>query len=237
MSLLEVHQRLDNSSTIHSIHTFWSLWIPTSLIYSLDSQFLHQIHNFILYFSIMNQIFLVVVFLLQILHSLSHDCIDTHTSSLLNIKINKTRSKKSRIGVSRSVETIISSDKKIIDDSTNTGLFTSIDKKTNKRVLNYYGLMLGVYCIHVTRYSWSFVGPAGAVARSIAATAVHPLNVIKTMLQTKGGKMPAWTWAVLSRGAGSQFIMSVPHGAINFAVTEVHTSSPSFQIIWKLHYF
>jgi len=70
-------------------------------------------------------------------------------------------------------------------------------------VLTYYGMML-----------------AGAVARSTASTAVHPLNVVKTMLQTKGGRMPALTWDALMRGAGSQFIMSVPHGAVNFAVTE-----------------
>ena len=41
-------------------------------------------------------------------------------------------------------------------------------------MLTYYGLML-----------------SGAVARSAAATAVHPLNVIKTMLQTKEGKLTA----------------------------------------------
>ena len=75
--------------------------------------------------------------------------------------------------------------------------------KAGKLALNYYGLMV-----------------AGAVARATSATAVHPLNVIKTMLQMKNGKMPPLTWNVLSRGAGSQFIMSVPHGAINFAITE-----------------
>ena len=42
----------------------------------------------------------------------------------------------------------------------------------NRTVLTYYGLML-----------------SGAVARSAAATAVHPLNVVKTMLQTKEGKL------------------------------------------------
>lgn len=82
-------------------------------------------------------------------------------------------------------------------------LFSKVDVKTGKRQLTYYGLML-----------------AGAMARTVAATAVHPLNVCKTMLQTKGGVMPAFKWSVLSRGAGSQFIMSIPHGAINFAVTE-----------------
>ena len=82
-------------------------------------------------------------------------------------------------------------------------IFSKIDKNGNK-VLTYYGLMF-----------------AGAMARTCAATAVHPLNVCKTMLQTKGGVMPDLKWSVLSRGAGSQFIMSIPHGAINFVVTEV----------------
>lgn len=72
------------------------------------------------------------------------------------------------------------------------------------RVLTYYGMML-----------------AGAVARSAAATAVHPLNVVKTMLQCRDSKMPALEWSVLSRGAGAQFLMSIPHGALSFAVTEV----------------
>eukprot|EP01034_Spumella_vulgaris_P025175 gene25175-31604_t len=32
--------------------------------------------------------------------------------------------------------------------------------------------------------------------------------------------MPELKWSVLSRGAGAQFLMSIPHGAFNFAVTE-----------------
>jgi len=40
--------------------------------------------------------------------------------------------------------------------------------------------------------------------------------------------MPEFKWSVLSRGAGSQFIMSVPHGAISFVVTEVRTNDWSF---------
>ena len=63
-------------------------------------------------------------------------------------------------------------------------IFSKFDHKNN-RVLTYYGMML-----------------AGAIARSASATAVHPLNVIKTMLQTKDGKMPDFTWKSLSRGAG-----------------------------------
>ena len=44
--------------------------------------------------------------------------------------------------------------------------FSTVDTATGRRQLTYYGLML-----------------AGAVARSVSATAVHPLNVIKTVLQ------------------------------------------------------
>lgn len=82
------------------------------------------------------------------------------------------------------------------------GAFSQEDSIGN-RVLTYHGLML-----------------AGAVARATSATFVHPLNVIKTLLQTREGKLPPMTWNALSRGAGSQFLMSIPHGALNFAVTE-----------------
>jgi hypothetical protein len=80
-------------------------------------------------------------------------------------------------------------------------------KKTPKGdyVLTYVGLMV-----------------AGAIARSASATAIHPLNVIKIMLQKQGGKMPELNFQTMTRGAGSQFIMSIPHGAINFVITEVH---------------
>ncbi len=49
----------------------------------------------------------------------------------------------------------------------------------NRTVLTYYGLML-----------------SGAVARSAAATAVHPLNVIKTMLQTKEGNLSSYRYSL-----------------------------------------
>lgn len=96
---------------------------------------------------------------------------------------------------------------KLIIIKTNTtkgGIFSRQSSKTNSTELTYFGLML-----------------AGAIARSVSATAVHPLNVVKTMLQKKNGRIPDLNFRTLSRGAGSQFIMSVPHGAFNFAVTEV----------------
>ena len=80
--------------------------------------------------------------------------------------------------------------------------FIKLNQK-NERVLTYYGMMF-----------------AGAIARSASAAAVHPLNVVKTMLQTKNGVLPEMTMQVLTRGAGSQFLMSIPHGALNYACTE-----------------
>ncbi len=80
---------------------------------------------------------------------------------------------------------------------------TALDDNHN-RVLNYYGLMF-----------------AGAVARSVAVVSVHPLNVIKTIMQCENGQISKWSWSALTRGAGAQLLMSVPHGALNFAVTEV----------------
>ena len=41
------------------------------------------------------------------------------------------------------------------------------------------------------------------------------------MYDKTDGKFPELKWEVLTRGAGSQFVMSVPHGALNFVVTEV----------------
>lgn len=59
--------------------------------------------------------------------------------------------------------------------------------------------------------------------RSVAQTSLHPANVIKTLLQTKGsfGAILPLTWATLSRGAGAQFLLSLPNGALHFAVLEV----------------
>lgn len=96
-----------------------------------------------------------------------------------------------------------SDDKGTTKDHRASSIFSTVNEKGEK-VLTYYGLML-----------------AGAIARSVSATAVHPLNVIKTLLQTKGGVVPELKWSILSRGAGSQLIMSIPHGAVSFGVTEV----------------
>ena len=61
---------------------------------------------------------------------------------------------------------------------------------------------------------------AGSISRSAAATLVHPLNVMKIMLQRREGNMPEFTWDGLMRGSGSQLLWSIPHGAFSFTVIE-----------------
>merc|ERR1719232_619931 len=70
----------------------------------------------------------------------------------------------------------------------------------------------------------------GAISRSLAQTIMHPANTMKTILQSRrieGAKQETVrrlirtkNWKLLTRGAGAQLLLSVPHGAINFAVLE-----------------
>eukprot|EP00804_Cyclotella_cryptica_P008911 CCRYP_012024-RB/>CCRYP_012024-RB protein AED:0.13 eAED:0.13 QI:298/1/1/1/1/0.75/4/433/304 len=71
----------------------------------------------------------------------------------------------------------------------------------------------------------------GAISRSAAQTIMHPANTMKTILQSSRSvpnKAPLtirsftqWENArQLTRGAGAQLILSIPHGAVNFAVLE-----------------
>jgi Mitochondrial carrier protein len=71
----------------------------------------------------------------------------------------------------------------------------------------------------------------GAISRSMAQTMMHPANTMKTILQnSRRGIVPnAPTLRELVRpqnfqrltvGAGANFLLSVPHGAVNFAVLE-----------------
>lgn len=71
----------------------------------------------------------------------------------------------------------------------------------------------------------------GAVSRSVAQTIMHPANTMKTILQSNrgsGGAAPMTIadlvhpsqFKTLFRGAGAQLVLSVPHGAVNFAVLE-----------------
>jgi len=57
---------------------------------------------------------------------------------------------------------------------------------------------------------------------SCAQTAMHPANVLKTIIQTEGKVASRHLkWSVITRGAGAQFLLSVPHGAMAFALVEV----------------
>ncbi|GMH54535.1 hypothetical protein TrRE_jg1258, partial [Triparma retinervis] len=75
----------------------------------------------------------------------------------------------------------------------------------------------------------------GAISRSTAQTIMHPANTMKTILQ-QAPTSPASSKAqsatfkqllrprnfkMLTRGAGAQWLLSVPHGACNFAVLEL----------------
>jgi solute carrier family 25 S-adenosylmethionine transporter 26 len=69
----------------------------------------------------------------------------------------------------------------------------------------------------------------GAISRSIAQTIMHPANTMKTILQsTRGSTRPSAlelahprNLRLLTRGAGANFVLSVPHGAVNFAILEL----------------
>lgn len=63
---------------------------------------------------------------------------------------------------------------------------------------------------------------AGAVSRTVAQTVMHPANTYKTVLQLRGRNQEAkFTLGRLLRGADAQFLMSLPHGAFYFWVTEL----------------
>ena len=70
----------------------------------------------------------------------------------------------------------------------------------------------------------------GAISRSVAQTVMHPANTMKTILQSYRGTDARPTimslaqprnFRTLTRGAGANFLLSVPHGAVNFAVLEL----------------
>jgi len=69
---------------------------------------------------------------------------------------------------------------------------------------------------------------SGAVSRSIAQTTMHPANTMKTIMQSSLGPdkpklfdlMKPQMFRRLTYGAGANFILSLPHGAFNFAVLE-----------------
>jgi hypothetical protein len=66
---------------------------------------------------------------------------------------------------------------------------------------------------------------SGAVSRSVAQTIMHPANTMKTMLQssrefTFRQLLQPQMFRRLTVGAGANFVLSIPHGAVNFAVLE-----------------
>lgn len=90
---------------------------------------------------------------------------------------------------------------------------SSTTKQPQPQVLNFWENMI-----------------CGAVSRSVAQMVTHPANTMKTLLQssrdTSANRLTIKEMAkvenfkMLSRGAGAQLILSIPHGAVNFAVLE-----------------
>ncbi len=65
----------------------------------------------------------------------------------------------------------------------------------------------------------------GAISRSVAQTVMHPANTCKTLLQSSPDYrfrelLKPSMFHRLSIGAGANLLLSLPHGAINFAVLE-----------------
>ena len=82
----------------------------------------------------------------------------------------------------------------------------------------------------------SLRSPPPSHNNSVAQTSLHPANVIKTLLQTKGsfGAILPLTWTTLSRGAGAQFLLSLPNGALHFAVLEVGDTGVLETVVWNM---
>ena len=60
---------------------------------------------------------------------------------------------------------------------------------------------------------------AGAAARGVAQTTLHPIDVARTRLQAKGVKM-VWTPQTFIKGIAPQFLLAMPAGALQFASYE-----------------
>ena len=65
----------------------------------------------------------------------------------------------------------------------------------------------------------------GAVSRSVSQTLTHPMNSMKTILQSDQtasirSLMQRRSLKRLTQGAGAQLVLSLPQGAVNFAVLE-----------------
>lgn len=76
---------------------------------------------------------------------------------------------------------------------------------------------------------------AGSLSRSVSQVSLQPANVLKTLLQAQDSsrQLSKLSLRVLTRGAGAQFLLALPNGALNFAVLEV---SLSWSNVWGTLY-
>lgn len=67
----------------------------------------------------------------------------------------------------------------------------------------------------------------GSISRTVAALAIHPLHATKVNLQLQQPRsnlqLPPilLDWKTLTRGLGPQLLLTLPHGALSFAVTDL----------------
>ena len=151
----------------------------------------HEINHTIM--TMFRLVFLIVIFIS------APQCLPCLSKS---VQLNAIRGGANTPGSSLQHENETNSSTNPNQESNSTRTFSQVDLNKH-RVLTYYGLML-----------------SGAMARSASATIAHPLNVLKTILQMRDYRMPTMTWRVLSRGVCTQFIMSIPHGALNYVTVE-----------------
>ena len=114
-----------------------------------------------------------------------------------------------------------SPNERICDESTTSSSTLSIAQKVGS------GGAAAVVGQHRPLEFWETM-LCGAISRSTAQTIMHPANTMKTMLQnSKGPVVPAIlelmklsSFHRLTYGAGTNFLLSVPQGALNFSVLE-----------------
>lgn len=117
----------------------------------------------------------------------------------------------------------------------NKSLAYSFLKKCDDKICQFTSEIQDENCIEPSLKSRTLVFwenmICGAVSRSVAQTVIHPANTMKTILQSnriniKSSPMKLRSlllpsnMKMLTRGAGAQFFLSIPHGAINFAALE-----------------
>jgi hypothetical protein len=101
---------------------------------------------------------------------------------------------------------------------------TAIDTSASASSSTRGGTSASMAAPHRPLFFWENM-VSGAISRSIAQTIMHPANTMKTVLQNTNDVSlrdlcQPRQFRRLTVGANANFILSIPHGAVNFAVLE-----------------